>query len=72
MPWKYLRITRRCTCVTPDLTGKGKMNQCSGSGEEPLLFCINQPLPELAAAVIMNPCPSPVPANVCQSMHQRN
>jgi len=24
--------------VTPDLTGRGKMNQCSGSGEGPLLF----------------------------------
>ena len=26
MPWKYLRILRRCTCVTPDLAGRGKMN----------------------------------------------
>ena len=31
MPWKYLRMTRRCTCVTLDLTGRGKMNYCSGS-----------------------------------------
>ena len=22
MPWKYLRMTRRCTCVTPDLEEK--------------------------------------------------
>ena len=25
MPWKYLRMTRRCTCVTQDLAGRGKM-----------------------------------------------
>ena len=51
MPWKYLRITRRCTCVTPDLAGRGKMNHCSGSGEEPLLF-----LHKSAAAVTGSGC----------------
>lgn len=43
MPRKYLRMTRRRTCVTPDLAGRGKMICCSGS-LEPLLFLQKKPL----------------------------
>jgi len=31
MPWKYQRITRWCTCVTPGLEEEEKMRCCSGS-----------------------------------------
>lgn len=38
MPRKYLRMTRRCTCVTPDLKEEEKMNSCSGSGLSRCIF----------------------------------
>ena len=44
MPWKYLRMTRRCTCVTPDLEEEEINDMLQRFFSEPLRFCLKTPL----------------------------
>ena len=45
MPWKYLRMTRRCTCVTPDLEEEEINDMLQRFFSEPLRFYVKIPLP---------------------------
>jgi hypothetical protein len=45
MPWKYLRMTRRCTCVTPDLEEEEINDMLQRFFSEPLRFYGKTPLP---------------------------
>ena len=45
MPRKYLRITRRCTCVTPDLNQEKEKCFLQRFHSEPLHFFMKKPLP---------------------------
>jgi hypothetical protein len=44
MPWKYLRMTRRCTCVTPDLEEEEINDMRQRIYIEPLRFYVKNPL----------------------------